>query len=78
MMSSGFTPCRGEPGSPVASATACWRTLSQPCWIAVPTLAMVVEPPCGPVGGMTESPSRNSTVFMVSPSASAATWGMEV
>jgi hypothetical protein len=72
-MSSGFTPLRGEAGSFTANVIACRRTSSQPAWIAVPTLAMVVEPPCGPVGGMTESPRRNSTVDMVRPRASAAT-----
>ena len=39
---------------------------------------MVCEPPCGGVGGYRESPSRKVTVRMVSPSASAATWVMEV
>jgi hypothetical protein len=57
---------------------ACCRTWLQASTTAEPTLAMVAEPPCGDVGGYSESPSRKVTVRMVSPSASAATWVCEV
>lgn len=57
---------------------ACCRIWSQLFNTAEPTLAIVMDPPCGGVGGISESPSWNSTLSMVRPSASAATWVIEV
>ena len=54
------------------------RNLSQVAWTADPTLAMVQASACTGAGGIVESPSWNSTPHMGSPSASAATWAIDV
>jgi hypothetical protein len=43
-----------------------------------PTLVMVCEPPWTGACGIRESPSANRTLLMGSPSASAATWVIDV
>jgi hypothetical protein len=58
--------------------SACSRTARQAAWTADPTEAMVNEPPCGGVGGKSERPSWKRTLSGGSPSASAATWVIEV
>lgn len=45
---------------------------------ADPTLAIVIEPPCRGAGGKVLSPSTNRTRDIGTPSASAATWVMDV
>jgi len=45
---------------------------------AVPTLAIVIEPPCTGARGRTVSPSSKRTRSIGRPSVSAATWVIDV
>ena len=61
---------------PRASASS--RALRQAACTALPTLAIVIEPPCTGAFGRRVSPSVNLTRSMGRPRVSAATWVIDV
>src|SRR5947199_2668187 len=61
---------------PRASASS--RALRQAACTALPTLAIVIEPPCTGALGSLLSPSVNLTRSIGRPSVSAATWVIDV
>jgi hypothetical protein len=75
---SGRRPVSGEPGSTTAVRMKRSRSMVAAVCTADPTLAMVIEPPCSGAGGKLLSPRANRTLFMGTPSASAATWVIDV
>ena len=79
--------CSSEAGPPDRQQSTPWlwasafsfaRNARQAARTALPTLAMVVEPPCSWAFGSAVSPSSKRTWSAGRPSASAATWVMDV